>query len=388
MGVIYFDNASTRKPTEGSACVFSGAQREMWGNPHSFAPKEIDSSAVIDEARDSFANALMCDPENIFFTSCASESNAQIIETALLYGARIGKKHIVTTAIEHPSIMLHMKHLESLGYEISYALPNKNGNVPFAHVASLIRDDTFFVSVMLVNNETGACQSAETMAQYCRKKGILFHTDATQGAGFPHVSFLRASCIDFVSMSGHKVGAGLGAGLLYMSDHAMELTHLDTPTPIIFGHQQNGARGGTANVPAILAFAREYPLYRKGIGKKLKKIEILEQDLLEKLSEKTKFKLNCSEHRKPGILSIRFDSLQADPLVTYCRMNGIAISGGSACRTGSPEPSYVLTAMGLSREEASKTIRVSLCEESTYDEIEKFVNVIAEFSDISHKCCP
>jgi cysteine desulfurase len=383
--MIYFDNAATMKPSEDAKFRFSIYQNYHWGNPHSINPSEIDSSDTLSIFRKLFAYFMGCEQKNIFCTSCASESNAQIIKTALAYGVKCKKNHIVTTAIEHPSILLYMKHLESLGYEVSYAMPNKNGNVPVEHVTSLIRDDTFFVSVMLVNNETGAIQDVETIAKYCRDRKILFHTDATQGACMPEISCLKNSCIDFVSLSGHKIGAGTGAGLLYMSEEARRLVGSSSPFPLIFGHQQKGARGGTINAPAITAFTKEYTSLRATIGEKIDQIAKLEEALLAKMSEKVKFKLNCDVYRKPGILSVCFENLPADHLVSFCRAHDISISAGSACHTGSPEPSYVLKSMGLSDDEVRRTVRISLGWENTLCEIDKFIGVLCKFDELYSK---
>lgn len=383
--MIYFNNAATMKPSEDAMRRISTVQSIRWGNPHSMEPMEIDSSHFLGYCREEFASALDCLPSCIFFTSCASESNAQAIRTALAYGVKCKKNHIVTTAVEHPSILLYMKHLESLGYEVSYAMPNKNGNVPVEHVTSLIRDDTFFVSVMLVNNETGAKQDVEKIAEHCRKRSILFHTDATQGAGLSQISYMRVSCIDFVSLSGHKIGAGMGAGLLYMSEDARRLVGRSSPFPLIFGHQQKGARGGTINAPAITAFTKEYTSLRETIGEKIDQIAKLEEALLAKMSEKVKFKLNCDVYRKPGILSVCFENLPADHLVSFCRAHDISISAGSACHTGSPEPSYVLKSMGLSDDEVRRTVRISLGWENTLCEIDKFIGVLCKFDELYSK---
>ncbi len=385
MGVIYFNNAATMKPSEDAMRRLSSVQSSRWGNPHALEPEEIDASQCLEFCKKDIARTLDCLASSIFFTSCASESNSQAITTALAYGVKCKKNHIVTTAIEHPSILLYMKHLESLGYEVSYAMPNKNGNVPVEHVTSLIRDDTFFVSVMLVNNETGAKQDVEAIAEYCRKKSILFHTDATQGAGLPQISYMGVSHIDFVSLSGHKIGAGMGAGLLYMSQDARRKIGRSSPVPLIFGRQQKGARGGTINAPAITAFTEEYKNLRATIGEKIDKVDKLEQALIAKMSEKVKFKLNCEVYRKPGILSVRFENLIAEHLVSFCRANDISISSGAACHTGSPEPSHVLKAMGLSDDEARRTVRISLSWENTLCEIDKFIGVLCKFNDLYAK---
>lgn len=383
--MIYFDNAATMKPSEDAKFRFSIYQNYHWGNPHSINPSEIDSSDTLSIFRKLFAYFMGCEQKNIFCTSCASESNAQIIKTALAYGVKCKKNHIVTTAIEHPSILLYMKHLESLGYEVSYAMPNKNGNVPVEHVTSLIRDDTFFVSVMLVNNETGAIQDVETIAKYCRDRNILFHTDATQGACMPEISYLKNSCIDFVSLSGHKIGAGTGAGLLYMSNNAMDHLCQRVPSTLVFGHQQSGARGGTINVPAMVAFVDEYGKYKVQAQKRNQKMFFLEVELVRRMHKKVKFKTNCNHAKKPGLLSVCFDDFNAEALVAFCRAHDISISAGSACHTGSPEPSYVLKSMGLSDDEARRTVRISLGWENTLCEIDKFIGVLCKFDELYSK---
>ena len=383
--MIYFNNAATMKPSEDAMIRISTVQSLRWGNPHSLEPMEIDSSQCLDNCRKVFAGALDCLPSCIFFTSCASESNAQAIKTALAYGVKCEKNHIVTTAVEHPSILLYMKHLESLGYEVSYAMPNKNGNVPVEHVTSLIRDDTFFVSVMLVNNETGAIQDVETIAKYCRDRKILFHTDATQGACMMEISYLKNSCIDFVSLSGHKIGAGMGAGLLYMSNNAMDQLCQRVPSALVFGHQQGGARGGTINVPAMVAFVDEYGKYKVQSAKRNQKMFFLETELVRRMHEKVKFKINCDHTKKPGLLSVCFDDFNAEALVAFCRAHDISISAGSACQTGSPEPSYVLKSMGLSDDEARRTVRISLGWENTLCEIDEFIGVLCKFNDLYSK---
>lgn len=383
--MIYFNNAATMKPSEDAMRRISTVQSIRWGNPHSMEPMEIDSSHFLDYCREDFASALGCLPSCIFFTSCASESNAQAIKTALAYGAKCEKNHIVTTAVEHPSILLYMKHLESLGYEVSYAMPNKNGNVPVEHVTSLIRDDTFFVSVMLVNNETGAKQDVETIAKYCRDRKILFHTDATQGACMPEISCLKNSCIDFVSLSGHKIGAGTGAGLLYISNNAMDQLCQRVPSALVFGHQQGGARGGTINVPAMVAFVDEYGKYKVQAAKRNQKMFFLETELVRRMHKKVKFKTNCNYTKKPGLLSVCFDDFNAEALVAFCRAHDISISAGSACHTGSSEPSYVLKSMGLSDDEVRRTVRISLGWENTLCEIDKFIGVLCKFDELYSK---
>lgn len=383
--MIYLDNAATRKPTQGTIDIAFQLMSEVYGNPSSSHGMGRNAQRYLEDARTRCADALRCGTWNIFFTSGASESNSQIIETAVLCGARTGRKHIVSTSVEHSSVLLHLKALEKKGFEVSYAKPNRNGNVEVDAVKKLIRTDTFFVSVMLVNNETGAIQDVETIAKYCHERDILFHTDATQGAGMEQMQNLWNSSIDFLSLSGHKIGAGMGAGLLYMSPFAKKKLGIFSPQPIVYGHQEQGSRGGTHNLPAIVALSEELSKQCRNHRSYESKIAKLEKELLIELAMRVPFQLNCSKNRKPGILSIRFPNIRASSLVEFLSSNGIYISTGSACTSGIPEASFVLQEMGLNHAEADETVRISVKEDTSLCDLLELTENICRFRSILFK---
>jgi cysteine desulfurase len=316
--------------------------------------------AVIN-ARKQCAAALNANPEEIYFTSGGTESdNWAIISAAEAFPE---KRHIVTSAIEHPAVLNTCKSLEKQGYDVTYVYPDKDGIVSVESVAEALRSDTALVSVMTANNEIGTLQPVGEIGELCRKKGVLFHTDAVQAAGYVPID-VQKQAVDMLSLSAHKLGGFKGSGLLYVRG--------GTPlVPLINGGgQERGMRSGTENTAAIVALRTALEDICRNIPERQKRLGKLRDELIELLSEIPRSRLNGSRtQRLCGNVNMSFEGIEGESLVLNLDLEGICASSGSACASGSEEHSHVLKAIGLEDSMLSGSLRLTLSDSTTHDDI-------------------
>ena len=339
---VYADNAATTKISPAALAAMNACMQECWGNPSSLHWAGQRAAEALSDARERVARCLNASPREITFTSGGSEADNQALRTAAAVGQRTGKRHIISTAFEHHAVLHTLEQLEREGCSVTL-LP---------------------VGVMVANNEVGTIQPVGEIGAVCRRRGVLFHTDAVQAAGHLPIDVEQQN-IDLLSLSAHKFHGPRGAGALY----ARRGIH---PVPVIFGGQQErGARGGTEDVPAIAGLAAALEEMTARLAANREKTEQLGRRLIEQLSAIPHSALNGSaDNRLPGNVNFSFEDAEGEPLLLLLDREGICASSGSACASGSLEPSHVLTAMGLSREQARCSLRLTLNEENTAEEVD------------------
>lgn len=361
---IYLDNNATTKIDSEVLNAMLPYLSEEYGNPSSiyaFGKKVKDE---INKSRNNIARLLNTNPDNIIFTSCGSESNV----TAIMSSIRLNpnKKHIITTKVEHASIIETMKYLESIGYTITYLNVDKYGRLDLDELRNSITDNTCLVSVMMANNEIGNIYPIKEIASIAHSKGILFHTDAVQAIGKIRIDVTDLD-VDFLSFSGHKINAPKGIGVLYIKDSS-------TFTPLVFGHQEKNRRGGTENVPYIIGLGKSAEMIVNDDFNKEKEIESLRNYMEEEIKKNIEDVLIYGDldNRTPNTSSIAFKDVKADELMLVLESFNIYVSTGSACNSEIALPSHVLTACKADLDNYSP-IRVSLGKYNTKEEIDEFI---------------
>ena len=366
--MIYLDNSATTKPCREAIDALMHALQENWGNPSSLYRFGIDAFYDLRTARTKVAAALGAEPDRIFFTSGGTEAdNWAIFGTANRFGKK--NKHIITTAIEHPAVLNCMKQLETQGYEITYLQPNDLGQITLQSLKEALRKDTFFVSVMMVNNETGAVMPIAQMAKLVHKLApdAIFHTDAVQG--FLKIPFQAKTLgADLISISSHKVHGPKGAGALYISPRLKSF-----PALMLGGGQEGGYRSGTEATPAIAGFSAACSAVSVSLKEDLQREASLIGALVEKLCKLDGVKI-LGAHEAPHIVCVSIPGIPTQNSINILQDAGICVSAGSACAKG--HRSHVLTAMGLSPEIIDAAFRISLCRDTTMQELEALVAVI------------
>ncbi len=378
--VIYFDNNATTRIAPEVFEAMTPYLTEYYGNPssiHHFGGQVMEK---VDEAKASLAALLGADPANVIFTSCGTESDNAAIFSALLNCPK--RKKIVVSTVEHPAVLSLAKELERRGNKVSRIPVDSNGVLDMNAARELIDDETAIVSVMWANNETGNIQDVETLAEIAHKNGALFHTDAVQAVGKIPID-LKNSAIDMLSLSGHKLHGPKGIGALYVKRGVRFRPY------IIGGHQENGRRAGTENVASIIGLGKAAELALQNIEKENTFVASL-RDKLEKTILETipKVRVNGDiAHRLPNTTNISFEYIEGESILMLLDMFGICASSGSACTTGSLEPSHVLRAMGIPYTCAHGAIRFSFSRYNTMEEVdfvlEKLSPVIARLREIS-----
>jgi len=349
----YFDNNATTRVAPEVFEAMAPFLTEHWGNPSSAYSLGRESADSIAKARAKAAGLLNSDPNEIVFTSCGTESNNSALRSAL--ETNPGKRHVVTTAVEHSANIKFCQHLKKAGVETSLLPVESDGSIDLHLLEQSIRPDTAIVSVMWANNETGVLFPVEEVAAICRSKGVLFHTDAVQIPGKLAID-VKSLGVDFLSLSAHKFHAPKGIGLLYVR----RLTRFQPY--VIGGQQERGQRGGTENVAFIVGLGRAAELAAANLTEENRRVRGL-RDRMEKAILRSipgTSRTGASEPRLPNTSNISFESVEAEALLLALDEIGVCASSGSACTTGSLEPSHVLTAMGLSPERAQSSIRFSL----------------------------
>ncbi len=366
--MIYLDNSATTKPCKEAYEAMTAALTENWGNPSALYGFGIDAAGLLRSARHKVAAAMGAEPDRVFFTSGGTEAdNWAIFGTVKRYGKK--NKHIITTAIEHPAVLRCMNELEHQGFDITYLQPDELGNISLESLKAALRKDTVLVSVMMVNNETGAVMPISQMAKLTHKLSpdALFHTDAVQG--FLKVPFAAKTLgADLISVSSHKIHGPKGAGALYISPK-----HKSFPPLLLGGGQENGFRSGTEGTPAIFGFAAACEAGKATFAEDTAKEKALLDDLAEKLCKLKGLTINGS-HQAPHILSLAIAGLPTQNSINILQDAGICVSAGSACAKG--HRSHVMTAMGLKPELIDGSFRVSICKDTTKEELDLLAEVI------------
>ena len=366
--MIYLDNSATTKPYKEAVEAMTAALTENWGNPSALYGFGIEAAGLLRNARHKVAAAMGAEPDRVFFTSGGTEAdNWAIFGTVKRYGKK--NKHIITTAIEHPAVLRCMNELEHQGYEVTYLQPDELGNITLDSLKSALRKDTVLVSVMMVNNETGAVMPIAQMAKLTHKLApdALFHTDAVQG--FLKVPFTAKTLgADLISVSSHKIHGPKGAGALYISPK-----HKSFPALLHGGGQEGGFRSGTEGTPAIFGFAAACEVGKASFAEDIAKEKALLDGLVEKLCKLDGLVINGS-HQAPHILSLAIPGLPTQNSINILQDAGICVSAGSACAKG--HRSHVMTAMNLKPEVIDGSFRVSICKDTTQEELDKLAEVI------------
>ena len=369
---IYADNAATTKMSDVAVKAMLPYLQEIYANASSVHLLGQHSAAALFSARQHVAQVLNCAPKEVFFTSGGSEADNQALISAAALGKKQGKCHIVSTAMEHHAILHTLEALQAEGFTVTLLRPQADGIVTATQVAEAITDTTCLVSVMYANNETGAIQPIREIGALCRKRGVLFHTDAVQAAGHLTIDVQRDN-IDMLSLSAHKFHGPKGIGLLFAKNN-IQLTSL-----IRGGGQERGKRAGTENLPGIIGLAAALKDAQENMQANTAYITGLRDALRNGLDKIDGASFNGSrEHCLPGTVNYSFRGVNGEALLSLLSNEGICCSSGSACSAGSLEPSHVLLALGLSHETAQSALRFSLCEYNTMDEVQTIITKVTE----------
>ena len=361
---IYTDNAATTKMSDTALAAMLPCLQDNYGNPSSLHSVGQRAAEALQGARETVARCLGCDPKEIIFTSGGSEADNQAIISAARWGALKGKKHIISTAFEHHAVLHTLKKLEKEGFEVELLPVGTTGTITPEQVAAAIRPDTALVTIMYANNEIGSILPIAEIGAVCREKGVIFHTDAVQAAGHLPID-VKAQNIDMLSLSGHKFHGPKGSGVLY-ARKGIPLVNI-----IEGGAQERGKRAGTENLPAIVGMAAALKEACDHIDENAVKVSALRDKLIEGLSKIPHSALNGDPvHRLPGNVNFCFEGIEGESLLLLLDAKGICASSGSACTSGSLDPSHVLLAIGRPHEVAHGSLRLSLCEWNTEEEVD------------------
>ena len=370
--VVYADNAATTKMSPAAIKAMLPYMETIWGNPSSLYGAGQRAAEALQSARERIAACFGASAGEIYFTSGGSEADNQAIISAAKVGERKGKKHIVSSAFEHHAVLHTLKKLEKAGFEIELLDVHENGLIHPSQVANAIREDTCLVTIMYANNEIGSVQPIAEIGTICKEKGVLFHTDAVQAAGHLPIHVVEQN-IDMLSLSAHKFHGPKGIGVLY-AHKGIPLTNI-----IEGGAQERGKRGGTENVPAIMGMATALEDACHNLKENTEKVLRLRNRLIEGLHRIPHSILNGDlEKRLPGNVNFCFEGIEGESLLLLLDDKGICASSGSACTSGSLDPSHVLLAIGRPHEVAHGSLRLSLCEENTEEEVEYILQSVPE----------
>ena len=380
---VYADNAATTSVSKTALDAMLPYLTEYYGNPSSLYAFAQKATEAVAEARATVAACLgAASPREIYFTSGGSEADNQAIMSAARLGARKGKKHLISTKFEHHAVLHTLKRLEKEGYEVTLLDVHEDGVVRLEDVAAAIREDTCLVTIMFANNEIGTVQPITEIGALCREKGIPFHTDAVQAAGHLPIDVEKMN-IDMLSISGHKFHAPKGVGALYCRKN-IPLFNL-----IEGGAQERGKRAGTENVAGIVAMAAALKESVDNMEEDSKKMIAMRDKLFAELSKIPHSKINGSlEHHVPGTVNMCFEGIEGESLLLMLDAKGICASSGSACTSGSLDPSHVLLALGLPHEVAHGSLRLSIGEYNTMEEIDHICQVVPQVVDYLRNMSP
>ena len=373
--MIYADNAATTKMSRRAIEAMMPYMADNFANPSSLHSAGQRAKEALEAAREAVAACIGANPKEIYFTSGGSEADNQALLSAAAIGAKKGKKHIISTAFEHHAVLHTLEKLEKQGFEVELLDVHSYGNISAEQVASAIRDDTCLVSVMYANNEIGSILPIAEIGKICRERGVIFHTDAVQAAGHLKINVAEEN-IDMLSLSAHKFHGPKGIGVLYCR-RGIPLTNL-----IEGGAQERGKRAGTENLPAIAGMAAALTDACENLDKNAAKVSALRDRLIEGLSKIPHSALNGDPvNRLPGNVSFCFEGIEGESLLLLLDEVGIEASSGSACTSGSLDPSHVLLAIGRPHEVAHGSLRLSICEENTDEDIDIMLREIPRIVD-------
>ena len=372
MTTVYADNAATTQMSRAAIDAMLPYMETVYGNPSSLHSVGQQAAEALQNARERIAACLNASPREIYFTSGGSEADNQAILSAARLGARKGKKHIISTAFEHHAVLHTLKKLEKEGFEIELLPVGAIGTITAQQVKSALRADTCLVTVMYANNEIGSILPIAEIGEVCREAGVLFHTDAVQATGYVPID-VQAQHIDMLSLSAHKFHGPKGIGVLY-ARQGVPLTSL-----IEGGAQERGKRAGTENLPAIMGMAAALEDACAHIDENARKVSALRDRLIAGLSKIPHSALNGDPvNRLPGNVSFCFEGIEGESLLLLLDAKGICASSGSACTSGSLDPSHVLLAIGRPHEVAHGSLRLSLCEWSTDEDVDRILAAVPE----------
>ena len=372
MTTVYADNAATTQMSRTAIEAMLPYMETIYGNPSSLHSVGQQAAEALQSARERVAKCLNAAPREIYFTSGGSEADNQAILSAARLGERKGKKHIISTAFEHHAVLHTLKKLEKEGFAVELLPVGPTGTVTAQQVKDAIREDTCLVTVMYANNEIGSILPVAEIGRVCREAGVLFHTDAVQAAGHIPID-VKAQSIDMLSLSAHKFHGPKGIGLLY-ARQGVPLTSL-----IEGGAQERGKRAGTENIPAIMGMAAALEEACAHIDENAEKVSALRDRLIAGLSNIPHSALNGDPvNRLPGNVSFCFEGIEGESLLLLLDAKGICASSGSACTSGSLDPSHVLLAIGRPHEVAHGSLRLSLCEWNSDEDVNRILEAVPE----------
>ena len=367
---VYADNAATTQVSPTAVAAMMPFLTEEYGNPSSFYSLGQRAAEALVKARETVAECLGAEPGEIYFTSGGSEADNQAIRSAAFVGAKKGKRHIISTKFEHHAVLHTLAQLEKEGFDVTLLDVHPNGVITIEDVANAIREDTCLVTIMFANNEIGTMQPIKEIGALCREKKIPFHTDAVQAVGHVPIN-VKEMNIDMLSLSGHKFHSPKGIGALYVR-RGIPLKNL-----IEGGQQEKGKRGGTENMPGIVGMAAAMKEAIDHMDENMAKITALREKLITGLEKIPHSKLNGDRNiRVPGTVNFCFEGIEGESMLLLLDANGIAASSGSACTSGSLDPSHVLLALGLPHEVAHGSLRLSIGEYNNEAEIDHILETV------------
>ena len=379
---IYVDNGATTKMSETAVKAMTPYMTEIYGNPSSLHSVGQRAAEALADARERIAACLNCSPREVTFTSGGSEADNQAIISAARIGEKVGKKHIISTAFEHHAVLHTLNKLKKEGFDITLLDVHENGIITAEEVEKAIRPDTALVTIMFANNEIGTIQPIAAIGEVCENHGVIFHTDAVQAVGHVKVD-VKEQHIDMLSLSAHKFHGPKGIGVL-VSRRGIPLTNL-----IEGGAQERKKRAGTENIPAIMAMAAALEEACGHLEENAKKLIAMRDKLIAGLSEIPHSVLNGDpKNRLPGNVNFCFEGIEGESLLLLLDDKGIAASSGSACTSGSLDPSHVLLAIGRPHEIAHGSLRLSLSEENTEEEMDYIIAAVKDVVEYLRKMSP
>lgn len=380
--MIYADNAATTRMCRMAINTMLHFMETEYGNPSSLHTMGQIAAEALHTAREAMAIRLGCSPRGLTFTSGGSEANNQAILSAAAAGKAQGKKHIVSTAFEHHAVLHTLQKLESQGFEVTLLDVHGNGIVTAGEVKAALRDDTCLVTVMYANNEIGTVQPIAEIGAVCRERGVLFHTDAVQAAGHLPIDVTEQN-IDMLSLSAHKFHGPKGAGVLYTKS-GVSLSSL-----IEGGAQERGKRAGTENIPAIMGMAAAFDEACSQMEENAAMTVKLRDRLIDGLAAIPHSQLNGDQERRlPGNVSFCFEGIEGEALLLLLDQKGICASSGSACTSGSLDPSHVLLAIGRPHEVAHGSLRLTISESNTEQEIDHIIKAVSKAVELLRGMSP
>ena len=372
MDIRYFDNAATTRVKEEVLEEMLPYLGEKYGNPSSLYSIGRNSRKAVEEARKKVASLINCSPNEIYFTGCGTESDNTIIK-GIAYANRKKGRHIITSKIEHPAVLHTCQILENQGFDVTYLNVNKDGFINIEELRNSIRNDTILITIMFANNEIGTIQPIEMIAKIAKMHNIIFHTDAVQACGNVPID-VRKMGIDSLSLSGHKLYAPKGIGALYVKKGIEFEKFMDG------GHQEKNKRAGTENVASIVGLGKACELAKNNLASHMQHLKELRDYFISQIKGKIEnVQLNGSlENRLPGNANFSFQFVDGEALLLNLDAKGICASSGSACTSGSDEPSHVLSAIGLSNDLARSSLRVTFGEDNSKEDVDYLIENLCE----------